>query len=183
MRIRHLIMAMVVLALSGPAIAQEHPVIKPIEGFVLRPAANQKVTNFDEFRFRRKDAQGRDEFFVKKGKFWDLYYHKPAAGGSDDTSFSRIEIKDNFAAAVTEAGGTINRNYGGELQFSIPRPDGGISYARCLRATAATGCGSSTRSRSSGTSSSPPPTTCTAASRRPASWPSTASTSTPTRPI
>jgi outer membrane protein OmpA-like peptidoglycan-associated protein len=126
-------MAMVVLAVCGPAeAADEHPVIKPIEGFVPRPAAQQKVTNFDEFRFRRKDAQGRDEFFVKKGKFWDLDYHKPAPDGSDDRSFSKIEIVDNYLAAVTEAGGTIYRNYDGELQFSITRPDGGISYARLM---------------------------------------------------
>lgn len=132
MRTRHFVIASAVLALCGPAVAQEHPVIKPISGFVLRPAAQQKVTNYDEFRFRRKDAQGRDELFFKKGKFWQLDYHKPGPGGSDDTSFSKIEIVDNYVAAVTEAGGTIYRQYGGELQFSIPRPDGGITYARVM---------------------------------------------------
>ncbi len=64
----HLVAATVALALGTPAVAQDHPVIKPIEGFVPRPAAQQKVANYDEFRFRRKDAQGRDEFFFKKGK-------------------------------------------------------------------------------------------------------------------
>jgi outer membrane protein OmpA-like peptidoglycan-associated protein len=108
----------------------QHPVIAPIDGFVLRPAAQSKVSDFNEYRFRRKDAQGRDEFFVKKGKFWDLHYHKPGPGGSDDTSFSKIEIKENYLAAVKDAGGTIYRDYSGELQFSIARPDGGISYAR-----------------------------------------------------
>jgi outer membrane protein OmpA-like peptidoglycan-associated protein len=131
---RRLVVAAVLLALCGTAVAQEHPIIKPIEGFVLRPAAQQKVREYDQYRFRRKDDRGRDEFFVKKGKFWDLHYHKPAADGSDDRSFSKIEIVDNFVAAVTEAGGTIYRNYIGELQFSIPRPDGGISYA-CLSAS------------------------------------------------
>ncbi len=128
----HLVAVTVALSLGTPVVAQEHPVIKPIEGFVLRPAAQQKVTNYDEFRFRRKDAQGRDELFFKKGKFWQLDYHKPGPGGSDDTSFSKIEIVDNYVAAVTEAGGTIFRQYGGELQFSIPRPDGGITYARVM---------------------------------------------------
>ncbi len=131
MRTRHLVVAVAVLAVCGLAEAvDEHPVIKPIEGFVPRPAAQPKVSNYDEFRFRRKDATGRDEFFVKKGKFWDLDYHKPAPDGSEDRSFSKIEIVDNYVAAVTEAGGTIYRNYYGELQFSIPRPDGGISYVR-----------------------------------------------------
>jgi len=90
------------------------------------------VANYDEFRFRRKDAQGRDELFFKKGKFWELDYHKPAPGGGADTSFSKIEIVDNYVAAVEEAGGTIMRNYGGELQFTIPRSDGGISYVRVM---------------------------------------------------
>jgi outer membrane protein OmpA-like peptidoglycan-associated protein len=108
----------------------QHPVIAPINGFVLRPAAQSKVSEYDEFRFQRKDAQGRDEFFVKKGKFWDLNYHKPMPDGSDDRSFSKIEIKDNYIAAVKEAGGTIYHDYVGDLQFSITRPDGGISYAR-----------------------------------------------------
>jgi len=133
MRARRFVVAAVLLLVSGLAEAvDEHPVIKPIEGFVPRPAAQQKVTNFEEFRFRRKDAQGRDEFFVKKGKFWDLHYHKAAADGSDDRSFSKIEITDNYVAAVKEAGGTIYRDYAGELQFSITRPDGGISYARLM---------------------------------------------------
>ena len=52
--------------------------------------------------------------------------------GSDDRSFSKIEIVDNYVAAVSEAGGTIYHNYEGELQFSIPRPDGGISYASLM---------------------------------------------------
>lgn len=125
-----LVVASAVLALCGSAAAQEHPVIKPITGFVPRPAAQQKVEDYGEFRFRRKDAQGRDEFFVKKGKFWELDYHKPTADGSDDRSFSKIEIKENYLEAAKEAGGTIYRDYVGELQFSIPRPDGGISYAR-----------------------------------------------------
>ena len=65
-----------------------------------------------------------------QGKFWDLHYHKPAAGGGDDRSFSKIEIVDNYVAVVEEAGGAVLRNYAGELQFSIPRPDGGTTYAR-----------------------------------------------------
>ncbi len=130
----HLVAATVALALGTPAVAQDHPVIKPIEGFVPRPAAQQKVANYDEFRFRRTDAQGSSEPFVKKGKFWDLDYHKPMPDGSDDRSFSKIEIVDNYVAAVSEAGGTIYYNYEGQLQFSIPRPDGGISYA-CLTAS------------------------------------------------
>ena len=120
------------ISMVGAAAEPEHPVVKPINGFVPRPAAQQKVSNYNEFRFRRKDAQGRDELFFKKGKFWELDYHKPAPGGGDDTSFSKIEIVDNYVAAVEEAGGTIMRNYGGELQFTIPRPDGGISYVRVM---------------------------------------------------
>jgi len=130
MRARVLI-AVVAVFVVGVVSASEprHPVIAPIDGFVLRPAARSEVSEFDEYRFRRKNTQGRDEFFVKKGKFWDLNYHKPAAGGGDDKSFSKIEIKENYLAAVKEAGGTVYRDYVGELQFSIARPDGGISYA------------------------------------------------------
>jgi len=133
MELRHLVLPLILSnAMVATGAELEHPVIKPINGFELRPSANQKVANYDEFRFRRKDGQGRDEFFVKKGKFWDLYYHKAAPGGGDDTSFSRIEIIDNYVAAVEEAGGTILHKYGGELQLSISRPDGGISYVRVL---------------------------------------------------
>lgn len=120
------------ISMVGAAAELEHPVVKPINGFVPRPSAQQKVSNYNEFRFRRKDAQGRDELFFKKGKFWELDYHKPAPGGGTDTSFSRIEIVDNYVAAVEEAGGTIMRNYVGELQFSVPRPDGGISYVEVM---------------------------------------------------
>lgn len=122
------------VAVAGAATELRHPMIAPIDGFVLRPSAQSKVTEYDQYRFRRKDAQGRDEFFVKKGRFWDLNYHKPAAGGGDDRSFSKIEIKENYLKAAKEAGGTIYRDYMGELQFGVPRPDGGISYA-CLTAS------------------------------------------------
>ena len=120
------------ISMVGAAAELEHPVVKPINGFVPRPDAQQNVKNYDQFRFWRADAQGRSEPYVKKGKFWDLDYHKPAPGGGDDTSFSRIEIVDNYVAAVEEAGGSIYHNYEGELQFSIPRPDGGISYVRVM---------------------------------------------------
>ena len=97
MRARVLIAVVsVFVAVNVAASDLQHPVIAPIDGFVLRPAAKSEVTEFNEYRFRRKDAQGRDEFFVKKGRFWDLHYHKPAADGSDDTNFSKIEIKDNY---------------------------------------------------------------------------------------
>jgi outer membrane protein OmpA-like peptidoglycan-associated protein len=127
----HCLIAAVSMLIAVTAGADElrHPVIAPIDGFVLRPAAHSKVSDFNEFRFRRKNAQGRAENFVKKGKFWDLNYHKPAAGGGDDKNFSKIEIKENYIAAVKEAGGTILWDYVGELQFSVPRPDGGVSYA------------------------------------------------------
>ncbi len=118
----------VFLAFAGLQAEVEHPVVKPIEGFVLRPSAQQKVSDFDEYRFRRKDENGRDEFFIKKGKFWELNYHKPAAGGSDDNSFSKTEIIDNFTEAVKEAGGKILRQYEGDLHFSLTRPDGGLTY-------------------------------------------------------
>ena len=133
MELRRLALPLILsISMVGAADELEHPVIKPIKGFVPRPVAQQKVANYDEFRFRRKDAQGGDELFFKKGKFWDLDYHRPNAAGGEDTSFSRIEIVDNYAAAVEEAGGTILHKYGGELQFSIPRPDGGISYVRVM---------------------------------------------------
>jgi outer membrane protein OmpA-like peptidoglycan-associated protein len=130
MRARVLIAVVSVLAAVAVGASDlQHPVIAAIDGFELRPGAQSKVTEFNEYRFRRKDAQGRDEFFFKKGKFWDLHYHKPGDGGGDDTSFSKIEIKENYLEAVKEAGGTIYRDYIGELQFSVSRPDGGISYA------------------------------------------------------
>ena len=85
-----------VVTVLGAAVASaselQHPVIAPIDGFVLRPAAQSKVSDFNEFRFRRKDAQGREEFFVKKGRFWDLNYHKPAVGGGDARSFLSRDI-------------------------------------------------------------------------------------------
>ena len=120
------------ISMVAAAAELEHPVIKPIDGFVPRPGAQQKVANYDQFRFRRTDAQGHSELYVKKGKFWNLDYHKPMPDGSEDRSFSRIEIVDNYVAAVNDAGGTILYNYEGELQFSIPRPDGGITYARLM---------------------------------------------------
>ena len=156
----------VFLAFSGLQAEVEHPVVKPIEGFVLLPSAQQKVSDFDEYRFRRKDENGRDEFFIKKGKFWDLNYHKPAAGGSDDNSFSKTEIIGNFTEAVKEAGGKILRQYEGDLHFSLTRLTGDSPTSTFTRVMVATGFASLTRNRSSGISNSLPLRICTPASTR-----------------
>ena len=133
MRMSLLIVPVVATLCAGPALAQmEHPIVKPIQGFVLQEDESS-VKTYGRFEFNEVDTNGDSHNLVKKGKLWHLEYLKPGPGGEPDESFSEVEIVDNYVTAVKEVGGQILAPPGeDELYFSVPRPDGGTTYGLLL---------------------------------------------------
>ena len=133
MRVSLLIVPVVASLCAAPAVAQlEHPVVKPIQGFVL-DEGESSVKTYGGYDFAEVDSSGETNELTKKGKLWHLEYLKPGPEGEPDESFSEVEIVDNYVAAVKEIGGQILvPATEDELQFSVPRSDGGITYAFLL---------------------------------------------------
>ncbi len=133
MRVSGFIVPMVVALCAAPALAQvDHPVVKPIRGFVLDQGASS-VKTYGQYEFNQVDSNGDSHNLVKKGKRWHLEYRKPGPDGQPDETFSEVEIVDNYVAAVKEAGGRVLAPPGNdELYFTVPRSDGGTTYALLL---------------------------------------------------
>ncbi len=133
MRVSFLVVPVVATLCAAPALAQlEHPMVKPIRGFVL-DKDESSVKTYGRYEFAEVDASGETHDLVKKGKLWHLEYLKPGPDGQPDESFSEVEIVDNYVAATREIGGQILvPATEDELQFSVPRSDGGITYAFLL---------------------------------------------------
>lgn len=133
MRLSLLIVPVVATLCAAPALAQlEHPVVKPIRGFVL-DKGESSVKTYGRYEFNEVDSNGDSHNLVKKGKLWHLEYLKPGPDGQPDETFSEVEIVDNYVAAVKEVRGRVLAPPGeDELYFTVPRSDGGITYALLL---------------------------------------------------
>lgn len=105
----------------GAEIAQkDHPVIKPIPGFILD---DSRLEDFSSYTF---EVQKADDWVEKqvKGKFWFLYYEYQ----KEDRKFSKLEIIENYKQAVLEKGGEILKEDDTKLDFTVPSLGGGTIW-------------------------------------------------------
>lgn len=100
---------------------KDHPVVKPIPGFVLD---DSKSEDFSSYTFRVKENNQWVEKKVK-GKYWFFYYEYQ----KEDKEYSKLEIIENYKQAANEKGGKILSEDDTKLDFTIPRSDGGTIWA------------------------------------------------------
>ena len=100
----------------------EHPVIKPMPGYEII----QRISKKDPFGTLSIKMRANNKTSIKKvdGQFWRLSYNK-----ADKSPVSAGVILGNYQKAVSEKGGKVTFSSKKDLHFSVPRKDGGISYA------------------------------------------------------
>ncbi len=131
MKVLQALLVFLLLALQLPASAvggdDEHGVIKPMPRSHL-VAAQSRVKNFASYPFRVQKGK-RTEKVEKKGKYWHFRYLIKDARGKVDRSIAREEIVQNYKKAALEKGGRILFEAVYQLTFTLPRQDGGTTWA------------------------------------------------------
>jgi outer membrane protein OmpA-like peptidoglycan-associated protein len=109
-----------ILAFSASAgsTKQDHPVIKPIPGFILD---DSEIKDFAAFTFEYEEDDKSMEKQVK-GKYWFLYYEYRKA----DKKYTELEIIENHKQAALEKGGKILKEDEPKLDFTVPYSGGTI---------------------------------------------------------
>ena len=114
------------LFITGTVFAKEnsleHPVIKPMPGYKIIERISQK----DPFGSLSVKIKENRKITRKKvdGQYWRLSYNK-----ADKSRVSAGEIIGNYNSAILEKGGKITFSSKNDLHFSVPRKDGGTSFA------------------------------------------------------
>lgn len=119
-----LVFQMPAFSFSG---AEDHPVIKPMPRSQI-VQGQSRMKNFSSYQFRVKKGK-RSAKVEKKGKYWHLRYLIKDANGKIDRNVSREEIVQNYKEAALEKGGSILHEVGYLLTFTLPRKDGGTTWA------------------------------------------------------
>ncbi len=112
----------------------EHPVIKPMPGANLI-ARSSKHESYFTLKLRVKEGSKRVTKEVS-GEYWRLRYEMLDSSGEKRKSISRGEIVGNYISAALEKGGTEHSKGSNYLVFSVPRKDGGITWAKLIVASA-----------------------------------------------
>lgn len=102
----------------------EHPVIKPMPRSKI-VSAQSSLKNFASYQFRIKKGKKIE----KKGRYWHLRYRIKDTHGKVDRTIGSEEITENYRKAALEKGGSILYAAGYALTFTLPRKDGGITWA------------------------------------------------------
>ena len=123
-----------------PVLAQEvteHPLIRPYPGSTFDSGRSEYRT-FGEHNFR-VGVPPRDYGTVTiQGEFRRLYYFLYTREGHPNRDVSQLEYFENFKAAALAMGGAIkweDRHHG--LVFTVPRDDGGVTWAHVQTAVSA----------------------------------------------
>lgn len=108
----------------------EHLFIRPFPGSVLAENMS-KYNKFDSYKFYaiNEETQKREEVEVK-GEKWQLLYEVRTPSGDRVQDISALEFFENYKAAALEMGGKVVYEDVGQIVFSIPRDDGGITWCR-----------------------------------------------------
>ena len=125
--------AFFILVTVTPALAAEipeHPFIRPFSNSVLAENMS-KYINFDSYKFYaiNEETQKREEVLVK-GKKWQLLYEVRTSSGERVQNISALEFFENYKAAALEMGGKVVYEDVGQIVFTIPREDGGMTWCR-----------------------------------------------------
>ncbi|MBK1646076.1 hypothetical protein CKO25_15760 [Thiocapsa imhoffii] len=125
--------ALMLLGMTAPTAAQdlsEHPLIRPYPGSELDERSSRHDRfNAHEFRVLNPDT-GRPERKRVEGEFWRLVYYLHTADGERDRSVSKLEYFQNFKAAALEHAGQIEFEDSNNLVLTMPREDGGTTWAQ-----------------------------------------------------
>ncbi len=132
-----LFLTMAIFLFSIPvAIAQqgdvglEHGIIKVMPGFSL----NQKASKIDPYGFLKVRPKG-EKSFVVEGVYRYLRYEKLDASGKRTRGLDTGAILGNYKAAAIEKGGRVLNSGSSQLFFSLPRTDGGTTFALVVSST------------------------------------------------
>ena len=121
-----IIVLMCSLLFTGTVYAKEnsleHPVIKPMPGYKII----ERISQNDPFGSLSVKIKENRKITRKKvdGQYWRLSYNK-----ADKSRVSAGEIIGNYNSAILKKGGKITFSSKNDLHFSVPRKDGGISFA------------------------------------------------------
>ncbi len=112
----------------------EHPVIKPMPGANLIERSSKHESYFT-LTIRVVEGGMRVSKDVS-GEYWRLRYELLDSNGVKIKSVSRGEIIGNYVSAALEKGGREHSKGSNSLVFSIPRKDGGTTWAKLIIASA-----------------------------------------------
>ena len=137
-----LLLLAVALVFSGtlPVLAQEvteHPLIRPYPGSTF-DSRRSEYRSFGEYDFMVGTAPRDYETVTIRGEYRRLYYFLLTEDGRPNTNVSQLEYMENFKAAALASSGEItfeHRVHG--LYFTLPRDDGGVTWARVQTAAGA----------------------------------------------
>ncbi len=112
----------------------EHPVIKPMPGANLIERSSRHESYFT-ISLRVNEGGMRVTKKVS-GEYWRLRYEMLDSSGEKIKSVSKGEIIGNYISAALEKGGKEHSKGSNSLVFSVPRKDGGITWAKLIIASA-----------------------------------------------
>jgi outer membrane protein OmpA-like peptidoglycan-associated protein len=111
--------------LTAPAPAAEHedhPVIRPMEGFV--PTGQAETEQYGKLDVRYRDG-GAMVARTISGRRWFRQYRRPPGPGA---VVSAAQVVANYEREALAARGTVHYESGTRLIFSLPRQDGGRTW-------------------------------------------------------
>ncbi len=123
-----------------PTLAQEvteHPLIRPYPGSTF-DSRRSEHRNFGEHNFMVGTAPRNYEWVTIHGEYRRLYYFLYTEDGRPNPNVSQLEYMENFKTAALASGGEIkfeHRVHG--LYFTLPRDDGGVTWAHVQTAAGA----------------------------------------------
>ncbi len=108
----------------------EPPVIKPYPGSVLAKNVS-KYEKYSEFEFNliNKTSKKRERKKVQ-GRYWKLLWEVRTPKGERVRDISRLEFFENFKNAALQAKGEVLYEDRDQLNFRIPKDDGGYIWCR-----------------------------------------------------
>ncbi len=112
----------------------EHPVIKPMPGANLIERSSRHESYYT-LTIRVVEGGMRVSKDVS-GEYWRLRYEMLDSNGEKIARVSRGEIIGNYVSAALEKGGREHSKGSNSLVFSIPRKDGGTTWAKLIIASA-----------------------------------------------
>ena len=112
----------------------EHSVIKPMPGANLIERSSSHDSYFT-LKLRVNEGGKRVTKEVS-GEYWRLRYEMLDSSGEKIRSVSKGGIIGNYISAALEKGGKEHSKGSNTLVFSVPRKDGGITWAKLVIASA-----------------------------------------------
>lgn len=105
----------------------EHAVIKPMPRSKL--TGGPRFEKYGQMTVSQRDGS-RSVTKTVSGAHWYLSYVIQDSTGKRDAKVSVAEILANYEAEAKRAGGAVHQKAGNRLTFSLPRREGGVTWAK-----------------------------------------------------